>query len=532
MERRDTQPVLEPIGCHDSGPDRGYKRHTIGSNRRRRGVVLVWTAMVLLVMVGIVGLSLDVAKIRFNEHELHNAADAAALAGAQFVKADADYTTAHNLARWHAIALANENDTDHLAVFLRDNPGNDPSLDVVVGNWIRQTRTFTPFDPADPKPTNAVRVVARRMGDVEQAPRLRLIFGPAFGANSAGRRRPATAWSRGSTGAGIIVLAPDPSSFPGWNRATGLLMDGGTIVDLRGPNGIIGDIQVNSTAEGGSWPAFRLNGGSADIWAGEFNVVGTTRPDADDAGAWQALFADTSYPFSVATHSPDINDPLAGVPEPNIVNMPIPLDDANQPYLYTITDSVVAAAGGTLTLKPGYYPYGIDLRNQGNIVLTGGIYAFGGGTKRNQPTGLIVNGGSLCTAPRQGAMIYVTGDPSGSRQPPGAIVYGKIDISAGATVAICSRGDAMDPPQKEGEMGIAIWQDRNDLNYGRMLGNSASSITGAVYCGYNAMEVGGASTHMGNQLIAGALWLHGTVSLGIAYDGRNSIAGYKSFLVE
>jgi len=90
----------------------------------------------------------------------------------------------------------------------------------------------------------------------------------------------------------------------------------------------------------------------------------------------------------------------------------------------------------------------------------------------------------------------------------------------------------MTPPEKEGEMGIAIWQDRSNPKYGKIIGTSGSSITGTIYCGYNAMEVGGTAEQMGNQLIAGALWLHGTVSLGIAYDGRNTIEGYRAILVE
>ena len=57
-------------------------------NRRRnpRGVALVWTAIMLFVMIGIVGLSIDWGWATLDAHQLQNASDAAALAGAMLVK--------------------------------------------------------------------------------------------------------------------------------------------------------------------------------------------------------------------------------------------------------------------------------------------------------------------------------------------------------------------------------------------------------------------------------------------------------------
>ncbi len=58
--------------------------------RERKGIALVWAVLVLFVMLGIVGLSLDWGKLSLNVHQLQIAADAAALAGAQVVKFDQD----------------------------------------------------------------------------------------------------------------------------------------------------------------------------------------------------------------------------------------------------------------------------------------------------------------------------------------------------------------------------------------------------------------------------------------------------------
>jgi len=51
-------------------------------HRNERGVVIIWTAFFMIMMLGFVALGIDVAKIMATRTELQNAADAAALAGA------------------------------------------------------------------------------------------------------------------------------------------------------------------------------------------------------------------------------------------------------------------------------------------------------------------------------------------------------------------------------------------------------------------------------------------------------------------
>lgn len=52
------------------------------THRNERGVVIIWTAFFMLMMLGFVALGIDVAKVMATRTELQNAADAAALAGA------------------------------------------------------------------------------------------------------------------------------------------------------------------------------------------------------------------------------------------------------------------------------------------------------------------------------------------------------------------------------------------------------------------------------------------------------------------
>jgi len=58
---------------------------------KQRGVVIVWFALFMLLMLGFIALGIDVAKLMTAKTQLQNAADAAALAGASAV----DWTNGH-----------------------------------------------------------------------------------------------------------------------------------------------------------------------------------------------------------------------------------------------------------------------------------------------------------------------------------------------------------------------------------------------------------------------------------------------------
>jgi len=509
---------------HGGSREKTGRRHTKGKSmsqkrRTQRGIALIWAALVILVMIGIVGLSLDWGKLALNVHQLHNAADAGALAGALIVKFTPPAQT-----RQMAITLAHENDAERLPVSVADNVPNDPNGEVVIGRWIRQMREFIPtlISP------NAVKVRGNRPGQSGDPP-LALLFGPVFNVQTVNASRYAIAMSIGSTGAGIICLAADPSSLPGWtSKGAGAVPVGGTIIDLSGIDPltgapIVGDWQVNATSDRDPWTSFRLDGTKATLNIGELNACGTTNPPADDAGAWETLYDPAGEAFSVNPYARPVGDPLLGLIPPDISTMPAGTDTTGK--VYGVGNTI---SGGTLTLNPGYYPGGIQMSG-GDITLNPGVYAFGGSTKKNNGPGFVIGGGTIRG---DGVMLYITGDPDGAKTGV-KTEYGRLDIGGNAELnAIRSRGDAMTPPQINGELGVAIWQDRANTSYARIIGGGNCRIIGTIYCGYNALEIGGNFDQMGNQVIAGALALNGTVDLGIAYDGRNQIRAFSSILVE
>jgi Flp pilus assembly protein TadG len=113
------------------------------NNLHRRGVALVYAAALIVVVIGFIGLAVDVGRAQYAKAQLQVLADVAARAAARGI---ADNTT---LAR--ANAVANYNAPDGGAITFAAG-------DVETGNWNTGTKTFT----AGGTPTNAVRVTAAR----------------------------------------------------------------------------------------------------------------------------------------------------------------------------------------------------------------------------------------------------------------------------------------------------------------------------------------------------------------------------------
>jgi hypothetical protein len=270
---------------------------------RRRGVVLVWVAIVFFVMLLFVGLLVDTGKLALNLHQLQNAADAAALAGALVVKSESPEVT-----RQKTYDLGFANAAEHLAVTLRMTPqpepfsGDEAAYDILIGRWVRYNNTFVPTLDAP----NAVRAFPRRVDPNDDRIRpLALVFGPIVGVDTADAARQAVAFCNSSGGAGLIVLSPLPNQ--------GLEIGATADIDIDG-----GGIHVNSTAIGknnqdGAWIH-----GTPMIDAGFLNVVGGVSP-APEESAWEGIFEEAQLDgeaggFAVMDYMDGIqhiDDPLA-----------------------------------------------------------------------------------------------------------------------------------------------------------------------------------------------------------------------------
>ena len=444
----------------------------------------------MMVMILFVGLSIDTGKVALNVHQLQNAADAASLAGALYVK-----TKTPDFTRQKAHDMGLQNAAEHLAVMLRTTPVQPATAafptyadgsydfsgyDIVVGRWVRYNKTFIPNLDAP----NAVMVIARRSTALAGmgAPPLKFIWGPIVGVPTMNATRDAVALCISSNGAGLIVLSNDPTQT--------LDMGGGPIIDLDG-----GGIHVNSTSMQQSNPGAGARVQQNTVLdAGFLNVVGTVDPEPDDA-LWAAIFANAAQigetgGFPVMDHSDGIQpiaDPLAAgmlsdpyalqyvVPSvkggarldlPALIQGPLPViptryvkwDSASSDYVpagpgdpcdtvglgTTVTIdpntgqpvwmSINPAAN--VTLQPGYYPNGMTIQNGDTIRLQppdpalgflDNVFIFGGGQgPGNNNIGLYMTGGSLI-AP--GVTCYVTETFDSTGSPLG--VNGLIEVTGG-----------------------------------------------------------------------------------------------------
>jgi hypothetical protein len=480
------------------------------SRARYKGIGLVWTAIFLLLIILIVGLSLDTAKVALVMHQLHNAADASALAGGPW--APKDQMKARQLAK----DMAALNYADHVPVNLDLNVNNDPNGDIILGKYtydqIAHKCYFIPYEPCSPTPipVNAIAVIASRddAGRTGHLPsqEVSLNFGPVAGVGSVpvsgfwqGRRGPyAIALTNGGAGAGLICLRRD---------GTGLHVQGTADLTVNNITDEFenGAIQINSFDDG---DCMTTNGGPII----NSDIVNICANSCSQVGNFDFSETDTQVYY----HQPPMPDPLKWLnEEPNKPTLnPGPI----QPTIDITNDTDVPDD----PIPPGYYPGGMTFKGgtaDKPIRLGSGVFVLDG-------AGLQVLAGSYVVADPEGVFFYITGEGS-------LYVSGNAYINA--------------TPLQEGPYaGIIMAQDDEDLNDAEISGTGDSIIEGTLYFPQHrpadqqkkgngegfALRLGGTGLGTGNQVIADSVYIFGTGDKIINYDGRNHAPITDAYLVE
>ena len=190
--------------------------------KRNEGIATIWAALTMLVLVGFVGLAVDVGLEVWTGQQLQIVADGSALAGAQFVRSDPVK------ARDQAQLVGASNVAGGVTMSLDRNAANTPGGDIVFGRFDRDTGIF---DPAGAP--NSVQVTARRTAASANGA-LDLHFARVLGFNTVDMQRSAIAMLGGGTGTGMLILDND--------ARCALKIRGNPTVNL-----FDGAIQVNST---------------------------------------------------------------------------------------------------------------------------------------------------------------------------------------------------------------------------------------------------------------------------------------------
>ena len=455
-------------------------------HKRNKGIAVLWAAITLLVLILFMGLAIDGGRVYFAAHQLQNAADAAALAGARLVKID------QNESREQAEYIGGLNYCLGDSVALDLNAGNNPEGDIVIGWYNPGARTFT----VQTEPVNALKTVAKRTSAAHGP--IPFIFGRIVNVDTADVSQYAIAIAEGGTGAGLIALACD---------GTGLEIQGSVFVDVDN-----GDIQVNSASDS----ALDWVGQAADTDADAINIVGGYD------GVLPENMADR-----IATDAFYLPDPLCPAKDcdsPPSSCIPEPVWGAD---LAPVAGEPIKITEGDYLFEPGYYSGGFDFTG-GNIVLKPGVYVLGGGTDGGG--GLNIRGNTNFNA--QGVMFYITEGGQVDLAGTGEITIWELKYNADSSYFFDPTFSYPPGVDFTSFNGMAIYQDRNNPTPARIIGTSLMDIKGTIYFPENHLDLGGTGDGIGTQMIAWSIEIFGHGIITINYDGRNRTPANKSYLVE
>jgi len=526
---------------------------------RHRGFALAYVVIVVFVLFLFVGYTIDMANLFLVTHNMHNAADAAALAGAPYANKHPD--TARDLAE----EFAYYHKATGVNVSLDRNDENLPYGDIIIGRY-----TYNPdddksyffcYDPdaENPVPVNALAVNVSRTQEHHGA--IPLFFGPLVDVDEANREgfceiyywdpdsntyeilpHPdtglpptkygpfAVAISAGGTGAGLICLRPD---------YIGLDIQGGSTLIVN-----------NDLAEDPTDGAVQIN----SDWDVGLNLTGTggdsITVEAYALNLWGDAYSPPDYQFPpedvefINYRSPPIPDPLFYLQPPSFPE-PITVyadgEDPEDPDAEKIVEPgkiTKITEGDDITLPPGYYSGGWVM-NGGKLTLQSGIYILDAPAKGGD-SGLVVTGGLLDASFETtggGVMFYIAGN-------------GVLDISGTSTVYADpmteeTYSDPTNDDDSDNFEHIMFFQARDNIQTATIIGNADSLITGTLYFPQKvdpdpgnpetqnyALELGGTGLGLGNQVIADSISIRGNSEVLINYDGRNPAPETRAFLVE
>lgn len=334
---------------------RRFEAYRVGrlAARTRRGAALVIAAVMLMVALAMAAFAIDLGYIQLVQAELQNAADGAAIAGAQAL---ADGPTS---ARAAACRVAEKNEA-----------GNRPiemvaSSDVEIGTWDKSTAQFTVLSGADEARGTAVRVTCRRTA--ERGNGLSLFFAPVLGHHEADVVGVATAACEGQTCSRLIGLD--------W-----VWLENGNVDSY---NSDAGSYESQTPGEN----AHVCSNGSITVGSNGF-VHGDARPGPGYTVSGSSRVSGSTEPRDEPIEAPPV-DPGSATTENDNDQIPAGL---------LVGNDFVLEGSNTVSLPPGtYYVDGefriggsacLDITGPTKIYVTGNVSIEGNGVTGTTPSNL------------------------------------------------------------------------------------------------------------------------------------------------
>ncbi len=481
--------------------------------RRRRGTYVVWTAVMMVVLVGLMGLVIDGGILMATHRHAHNAADAAAMAAA-YAK------------------LRQESDVDATQV----------ATDFVIEpthNGLPNATVTVNIPPATGAYTGAAGYVEAIVSTPMPTYFIHVLPGVSQGSSVTAR---AVAGSEAvAAGEGVITL--DPDARPGL-KVTG-----------NGRLKVNGDVYVNSEGGGVDEDGVPVDNGenqtavsvsnNATVCAANVNVVG----GVNDPDNFENVVPGGPNPLD-ALQLP-IADPLLYLPTPMVANgvdatfhgSPQASDGGlalNKPpgsqneivvdpetgedmmVLYPGVYESIKITGGKVELKPGIYvlkpanntTFTLDIT--GGDVIADGIMFYNTGSDYDPATGL-----------------PDTNDGDNPPNAPGNVKFGNIKINADMQFnGIDTASYAYSPAVSDVFDGMLFYQRRWSTASMQVEGDSdGGNLSGTLYAKWGDVKLAGQGTYDA-QFIVGSMEITGQGDITINYNGDNVGKAAKVFLVE
>jgi hypothetical protein len=502
---------------------------TLSSNHKRKGIAVIWMAIMFMVILGFMAVMLDYGRAYLAVHQIQNAADAAALAGARYVPIVHDPNTGVtelNIAKDVAYDYGQMHVAANLNVFLdpdkttvvtdSENPldyySDSLTDDIYIGRYIDESGLFF----VDHENPDSMLVIGRRDGTAGtdgSHPLLGLMFGSLFGQDSAKFKRVAIAKVLEPYGAGVLALGDCPNCS-GLEFAGGASESESALTILNG-----GSLHVNSTSD----EAVFINNKNDILNIERLITVG----GANDK------FYDSMESHPDAYADADIQNDMGRdyiEPDPYGWDPPgeQPLPDHDIEAIRAMTDLGTIDGSDPNGYSPGYYSGGINIPSGGTINLMPGDYYLDS-PESSSPSDatMYMNGGTLIG---EGVTLHIIGDANYGVNVGGSTL---IDISA---------------PTDGTYAGVSIYQKRNP-NYNCEISCSDYPISilksaehpgidfpidigGAIYMPHNKLELGGNGNLRATRTIADRFYtIYGSGQKTIDYKGLREVAP-ASYLVK
>lgn len=436
-----------------------------GRLKRQAGHALITTAIMLTAVIGFVGIATDTSYLEHVRRRAQNAADAAALAGAQQLAISDPFgcDSGNNFASLGGL-------TPQASAY--NAADNDSSLNGFTSgsNNVTITKNCPAATGTYAGDRFAVEVV------VQQTDLPTTFIGVLSGLKGTVSAR---AVAHLAAGSGCMVALADNAK-------------------LDPTNGISNSAALSLGCAITSNSTICDNGGGA-ITATSIGEVSTSAANGCAGGLSPAP---TTGLLATA-------DPLAKLftaPAVSNCSSSCGLGTAASPY--TGSMSLLKLSSGTTYLSPGTYINGIDIENGSTVYFSPGEYVMGGG-------GFTMNGGTASGT--GGVQIYLTGSES-LNSCPNCTTYGALSINGGALTltapstppAILFASDPTIGPCT-GCTNLKNNQYSNNIN-----GNGTLMLDGIVYMPYSGVSFGGTGNTGGNNIaiVSSSINIAGSATLG------------------